>query len=434
MKPRKQILCLLLAPVWACAQDAPAPRPLTLQAFVAGTLKGNPEALAQRYNVTSAEAQVSINRLMPDPTLTTGVSSRELYGPSRPVNPTQVMVGLAWTLETGGKRGARVAVANEGAGKARADLETYLSDLRLAAENAFVDALRAQRILERKRKTLDGFREVARLNGIRFATGDIGGVELAQSRVEAQRFEGEVLGAQADLTAAQATLVQLLGDGKAAVVPAGDLDHAPVTIQADTVLARALLNRVDLVSARRGVQLAESQQRLAKANRWVDLGLSVGVNHTPPVYATGFDATGAVFPAPVTMSNSLSATLSIPLPFSRRQRGELIQAEASRAQARLEVQSMEQKTHADVASAVAQYEAAAGQLKTFRSGILQDMDRVLDGIQFSYRHGSATLLEFIEAQRTSNEVYLAYVDAQAGHAKALATLDRLSGTHLLLED
>jgi len=62
------------------------------------------------------------------------------------------------------------------------------------------------------------------------------------------------------------------------------------------------------------------------------------------------------------------------------------------------------------------------------------MDRVLDGIQFSYRHGSATLLEFIEAQRTSNEVYLAYVDAQAGHAKALATLDRLSGTHLLLED
>jgi len=427
MNARCLCLWLTLAPVWAAAQDAPAPRPITLAAFVEGTLKGNPEAQAQRWNVTSAEAQLSINRLMPDPTLTTGVSSRELYGPSRPGSPTQVMVGLAWTLETGGKRPARVAVANEGADKARADLETFLGDLRLTAENAFADAVRAGQVLDRKRRTLEGFREVVRLDEIRFKAGDIGGVELAQARVEAQRFEGEVFGAQADRTAALAALAQLLGDGRAPVTPAGGLDPAPVTVQADAVLARALLNRVDLVAARRAVHLAESQQRLARANRWVDLGLSVGVNHTPPVYATG-----APYPGPAPMSNALSVTLSIPLPFSRRQRGELVQADAARAQARLEVEAMEQKTRADVVSAVAQYDAAAAQLGTFRHGILEDTDRVLDGILFSYRHGSASLLECIEAQRTSNEVYLAFFDAQANHAKALAALDRLSGSHLLL--
>ena len=427
MNPRLKALCLLAIPAWANAQD------LTLQACVDGALRNNQDALAQRYNVTSAQAQVSINRLMPDPTLTTGVSSHELYGPSKPVNPTQVMVGVAWTLETGGKRAARVAVANEGVSKAQADLETFLSDLRLATENAFVDALKARLVLERKRTTLEGFRAVVRLNEIRFKTGDIGGVELAQARVEAQRFEGEVLGAQADLTSAAAALAQLLGDSKAPVTPKGDLEHAPVTIKADTVLARALINRVDLVAARRAVQVAESQQRLAKANRWVDLGVSVGVNHTPPVYATGLDSTGAPYPAPMTMSNSMSVSLSIPLPFSRHQRGELIQADAARAQARLGVQALEQKTRADVVSAVSQYEAASGQLTTFRSGVLQDTDKVLEGVQFSYKHGSASLLEFITAQRTSNEVYLAYYDAQAGHAKALATLDRLSGTHTLLD-
>jgi cobalt-zinc-cadmium efflux system outer membrane protein len=432
MKPRPSTLWLLFAPALAGAQEPPAPRPVTLQAFVEGALKGNQEALAQRCNVTSAEAQISINRLMPDPTLTTGVSSRELVGASRPTNPTQVMVGLAWTLETGGKRAARVSLANEGVGKARADLDTFLGDLRLASENAFVDALRARLVLERKRKTLEGFQEVVRLNEIRFATGDIGGVELAQSRVEARRFEGEVFAAQADLTGAESALAQLLGDAGSPVAPAGSLDLAPVAIRPEQVMARALLNRVDLVAARQAVQLAESQKRLARANRWVDLGLSVGVNHTPPVHPTGLDATGSPFPAPATMSNSFSATLSIPLPFSRHQRGELVQAEAARAQARLEMQAMEQKTRADVAAAVAQYEASASQLETFRKGILQDTDRVLEGIQFSYKHGSSTLLEFIEAQRTSNEVHLAFLDAQAGHAKALATLDRLSGSHLLL--
>jgi len=111
------LLCLALAP--GCARAAePAPS-MTLRAFVEGTLKNNQDALAQRFNVTSAEAQVSINRLMPDPQLTTGVSSLELYGPERPVSPTQVTLGLAWTLETGGKRAARMAMAGDGVRKAR---------------------------------------------------------------------------------------------------------------------------------------------------------------------------------------------------------------------------------------------------------------------------------------------------------------------------
>jgi len=435
MKRHLQMLCLALVPACAGAQEpVPAASPMTMQSFVEGTLRTNQDALAQRFNVTSAEAQVSINRLMPDPELTTGISSKELYGPNKPVNPTQYTVGLAWTLETGGKRAARVAVAHDGVRKAQADLETFLSDLRLNAENAFVDALKARLVLERKQKTLEGFHEVVRLNEIRFNSGDIGGVEFTQSRVEAQRFQGEVFSAQADLIAAEATLAQLLGSSSKPVSPAGELDRPPVAISAEEVLARALLNRVDLVAARHGVQLAESQNRLAKANRWVDLGLSVGVNHTPPVYATGVDAYGAPFPAPTFMSNSLSATLSIPLPFSRHQRGELIQADAARAQAKLQLQSMEQKTHADVVSAIAQYEAASAQLRTYKNGILQDTDKVLEGIQFSYKHGNASLLEFIEAQRTNNEVFLAYYDALAAHSKALATLDRLSGSHALLDN
>ena len=425
--------CLALALVPACLHAQAAPRSMDLRTFVEGALKGNLDGLAQRFNVTSAQAQVSIDRLCPDPVLTTGISGTELYGPNKSSNPTQYTVGVSWTLETGGKRAARVAVAGEGVRMARANLETFLSDLRLNAENAFLDALRARLVLESRSRTLEGFREVVRLDRIRYEAGDIGGVEYAQAKVEARRYEGEVLGAKADLASAEAVLAQLQGGGEP-VAPAGDLARPPVAHTIQEVLGRALLNRVDLVAARQGLRLAESQNRLAKANRWVDLGLSLGVNHTPPVYATGSDTFGGPFPAPLLMSNSLSATVSIPLPFSRRQRGELIQAEAARAQARLGLQALELKTRAEVEGALAQYEAAAAQLRTYQEGILQDADKVLEGIRFSYRRGAASLLEFIEAQRTSDEVHLAYLDALAAHAKALASLDRLSGSHDLLGD
>lgn len=424
---RIRTLCLLSLSACLVAQDALPARSMTLPEFVERVLKSNLDGAAARFNVTSAEAQVSINRLFPDPQLTSGISSKELYGPSKPASPTQYTVGLAWTLELGGKRAARIAVAQTGVKKAQADLETFLSDLRLSAINAFVDATKARLVLERKQKTRDGFREVVRLNDIRFKAGDLGGVELAQSRVEAQRFEGEVYGAEADLKSAEAALAPLLNLDRSPVLPAGDLDAEARVFALDDLLASALKKRTDLVAVRSALDVAENEMRLAEANRWVDLGLSLGINHTPPVYASGLDVGGSPFPAPANMSNSMSATLSIPIPFSRRQKGELVQASAARSQARLQIQSLEQKTRADVASAIAQYEAASRQLQSYKGGILLDADKVLDGLQFSYKRGNASLLELIQAQRTTNEVYLAYFDALGNHTKALAALDRVSG-------
>jgi cobalt-zinc-cadmium efflux system outer membrane protein len=414
-------------------QDAPAKRNLKLHAFVEEVLRSNLDAAAQRFNVNTAEAQVSVSRLFPDPELNTGVSSKELYGPSKLESPTQYNVGLSWTLELGGKRSARIAVAQNEVKKAQAEFEAFLGELRATAAGAFADALKARLVMERKQKTLVGFRELVRLNEIRHAAGDIGGIELTQSRVEARRFEGEVYAGEADLRTTEATLAQLLGDAQIPVAASGSLDLPPCSVSTDALLVQALEHRPALAAARRNLEVAESQKRLAKANRWVDLGINVGMNHTPAVIPTGLDPSGSPFPAPANKSNSLSFGVSVPIPISRHQKGELIQAESARAQAKLQLQSAEQQTRAEVLSAVAQYEAASRQLAAYHSGILQDSDKVLEGIQFSYKRGNASLLEWINAQRTNHEVYLAYFETLANHVKALVALDRVSGQHSSLE-
>jgi outer membrane protein, heavy metal efflux system len=428
-------LTLPLASLGLAAQSAPGPaQPMTYAAFLQAVFRSNLDAAAQKYNVTSAEAQITINRLFPDPQLSAGVASTELYGPAKSSFPSQSTVGVSWTLELGGKRSARIAVAEDGLKKAQADLGTFLSQLYVTASSAFVDALKARLALDRKRQTLHGLEEVVRLNEIRHRAGDIGGVELAQSRVEAKRFEGEAWQAEADVKAADAALLQLLGGAapdRMAAQPAGDLNIPLRSPTLADLLPRALAARPDLLSARLALQQASSQKRLAEANRWVDLGLSAGLTHTPPVYPTGLDAGGSPFPSPMPMSNALSFSVSVPIPFSRHQRGELVQAEASLRQAQLQVQSAELKVRTDLEATLAQYEAAARQLGAYRDGVLQDTDKVLEGVTFSYRKGNASLLELINAQRTLNEVYLAYYDALSNHAKALILLDQAAGTQTL---
>ena len=100
---------------------------------------------------------------------------------------------------------------------------------------------------------------------------------------------------------------------------------------------------------------------------------------------------------------------------------------AATSQARLQRKALELKTRGEVEAALAQVEATAKQVETYRAGILKDTDKVRDAMAFSYQRGSASLLEWINAQRTSHEVYEAWFDALAAHAKARAALDRVTG-------
>ena len=69
--------------------------------------------------------------------------------------------------------------------------------------------------------------------------------------------------------------------------------------------------------------------------------------------------------------------------------------------------------------AYSRYQAAVQRLQLYRGGMLKDADRVLEARLYAYQRGGATLLEVIDAQRTSADMYLAYAQALADHARAL---------------
>jgi len=86
------------------------------------------------------------------------------------------------------------------------------------------------------------------------------------------------------------------------------------------------------------------------------------------------------------------------------------------------------KVEVEVRDAYERYLASARRLNVFRGGLLRDADRVLEARLYAYQRGGATLLEVIDAQRKSSEVYLAYSQALADHAHALVALEEAAGT------
>jgi cobalt-zinc-cadmium efflux system outer membrane protein len=394
---------------------APEANVLHFDDYLDLVLRGNLDLAAQRFNVPIAEAQIAVAKIFPDPTLNGGLASFDVRHSG---SPTAVTAGVSETVELGGKRGGRVAVAVAGHEGARADLEDFLRTLRGTAAGAFIDDLHAQLVLERKRQTLASLEKLVVVNQERRRAGDIGEVPLMQSRVEAQRFRSEVTSAEADVRSADLGLALLVGQvGPAALTALGDLQSKPRPFNLVDLIEIAKTQRPDVISKRYAVDASRSRVRLAHANRWIDLTFNLDWTHS-------FAGFGGFVQPPF---DAIGATLSLPLPFSHVYRGELDGAIAGQSQAEWAFRAIEVKAEVDVRQALARYTAAANNVNIYASGVLTDADKVLDGTLYSYQRGASTLLEVLDAQRTDNEVHLAYADALSDYAHALVALEQAAG-------
>jgi cobalt-zinc-cadmium efflux system outer membrane protein len=380
--------------------------------------------------VKSAEAGVSIAGVRPDPQFNAGIASKELYGPNKPNASTCTTVGVAFTVETGGKRDARLRAARSNVRLTEAGVAAFKRQLDAQAAAGFVEACRVRNALTRKESTLAAMREVVRANETRFKAGDIGRLELAQSSVEADRFQTEVVTARAEAGTAEASLSTFLGRRFAEVFPGRALDcewpDAPEQQDVESLVQRALEVRDDVKQAQAAVGNARDNVEVARANRSVDPTINLGVVNVPRVNAS-HDASGNVTNSPAQRSLALGLTVTVPIPFSRMQHGEVTQAESALTQAQLQLRSTLVSAETDVRVAYARYEATAINERTYQEHVLGEAERVLEGVRISYRKGAASLLELLSAQRSADEVYLGYLQARADRANATVKLQQSTG-------
>lgn len=415
----------VLLAAWLIAPGAFA-TPLSFDTYLSAVESHSLELRAQQEGIVSAKAGIGIAGLRPDPEFTLGATRETVRSVEhRPVtwNPA-----ISMAIETGGKRAARLKAAHSNVALAEETVAGFKSELYGTAAAAFTEACRTRDVAARKEQTMAALSTVVEANAVRRKAGDVGGIELLQSRVERDQFQAELAQARSEADSAMLNLSPPLGRQFDALFPDAQLacDFAAYEDKdASALLPQALGARSDVRIARATVDNLRDGAALVRANRAVDPTVTVGLAAARG-YHDGIDTGGNPVEG-AARSRALSISLAIPIPLSRRDTGDIVQAESSVTQAMLALRQAELTAETQVRTAQRQLRSAQDRLARYRDGVLVDAQKVVDGMRLSYVKGNASLLEWLAAQRSADEAYQSYVQARADAAIASTQLQLAIG-------
>jgi cobalt-zinc-cadmium efflux system outer membrane protein len=376
-------------------------------------LDSNPGLRVAALDVRQARADVVTAGLRPNPTAQiTGDVLPLRDGTLASAHDNTYGLSLQLPIELGGKRQRRTETAlalAEGAGLGWADSARKVL---LVVRGAYFDLQNADQALALAERNLAIYQRLTTLSQNRLEQKQISGAEY--SRAVLGRAQAELARDAALLAVRRAQDNLALAVGRRARVAAADTlallqREVPALAQLEQL---ALRQRPDVLAARALRTAATANVALQEANAQV----------TPTVSADFVTSQG-------TTSYGLSG--NVPLAIFNRNQGEREKARAREEQSARALAAAEVAALTDVRAAWADWDTRRAAVARFAAGgsegILARAQAVLDATEFAYKAGSISLLEYLDAVRTSADITRAYVDAVTAYDKAVAALDAATG-------
>jgi len=396
-------------------QTLNAQRTLTYDEYLKNVREKNVEYLVEKYNVSIAEANAQAAKVMPDPELSLGYENSQDWSVQM---GQSYSAELGYTLELGGKRRARMAVAKSEQQITEALVEDFFRNLRADATLCFLDALKQKQWVHFALSSYQSMQELAHADSLRYALGEIAEVDALQSRLEATTLLTDYYQMETEYKNRLSDLV-IFGGGMAAIDSiSGGLSLLIRAYQLQNLITLAQENRADLRAAICTRELSAAHLKLAKANRIIDLGLNIGFAHNTVALNEE---------APSPKHNTISAGITIPLKFSAANKGEVRSAQYFEQQSEAQFEVILLQIRKEVEQGYNNYISAYRTAKLYQNNTLTDATTILEKKRYSYSRGETSLLEVLDAQRTANEIYQNYYETLFNANAALVELCRAVG-------
>jgi cobalt-zinc-cadmium efflux system outer membrane protein len=397
----------------------PASTTITLDQAIALALANSPSIKATRTLIQQNKAEEVTANLRPNPVLSWDTQFIPIFSPGDFSTDTlnnlqQFDVGVGYLFERGHKRQNRLKAAKDQTAVTASQVADAERTLTFNVAQQFINALLANSNLQFAQEDLNSFQQTVNISEQRYKAGDISEGDFLKIKLQLLQFQTDVTSAQVARVQALGSLRQLIGYS---ALPrdydvTGDLTYEPLTAGADDLRALALRTRPDLRAAQQGITAAQSQISLAKANGKQDLNASMNYTHVSGVSST-------------------SLFFNIPLPIFNRNQGEIARTRYALTQAELNASAASDTVLTDVTNA---YEAANTNqevVKLYISGYLKQAQDSRDISAYAYKAGAATLLDFLDAERSYRSTQLAYRQALAAYMLSLEQLRQAVGTRSL---
>jgi len=383
----------------------------------------NTNLLAAKLNIDELRAEEITAHLRPNPDLTVSADGTQIYpshGVWQPFAGTFISPSVSYLLERRNKRNLRYQAAREGTAIGAAQADDTERTLIFNLRSAFVGVLQAKAVLHLAQDNLEYYDRILKVSRDRFEAGDIAQIDLDRLELQRLQYESDLQTAIVNLRTTKINLLAMLNDHRPidSFDVEGSFDFSEDLLPQDEYRKQALDARPDLRAAVLTVEQAKTNYELAEANGSTDPTFSVWYTHNG-----SFNNPNAL--------NTLGASVGIPLRIFDRNQGEKLRTKIDINRSEKLRQGAETQVYSDVDTAYATVISNINLLKPYRQKYLAQAVRVRDTVFFSYQHGGASLLDFLNAESDYRTVQLSYVNLIGAYLTAAAQMNQAVGREVL---
>jgi cobalt-zinc-cadmium efflux system outer membrane protein len=379
----------------------------------------NPTLKADVINVQEMKDEEITAYLRPNPQFTFSTDGTQIarhQGVWRPLAGTQYQPNVSYLHERARKRELRLQSAKESTQIAGLQHEDLERNLIFNLRSVFIQILQAKAVLRFAQDDLVYYDKIIEISRERFKVGGIGHIDLDRIELLRVQYESEIQTAIVNLRTSKIQLLQLLDDrtplDKFDVD--GPFDFSDNMEPLETYRLVALDNRPDLRAALESVQQSVTNHKLANAN-----------GSTDPTFGAWYTYNGSFNNS--YSNQTLGLNVSIPLRIFDRNQGEKKRTFIDIDRNRQLTEAARAQVFSDVDSAYEQVASNVVLLKPYRDRYKDQATRVRDTVTYSYQRGSASLMDFLNAQSDYRVVQLAYMQLVGAYMTAASQLNLAVG-------
>jgi cobalt-zinc-cadmium efflux system outer membrane protein len=416
------VLCFAAGAAPAFAQSTSSiqgPIKITLDEAIQMALAHNHALLAARTTIQQSEDQEITANLRPNPVLLGDaqflpVFNWDQFDSNYVDNLAQFDLGVSYLFERGKKRQHRLQAAKDQTAITRSLVADNERSLAFQVASGYTSVELAESALDLAQQDLKSFQNTVDISQDRYKAGDISEDDYLKIKLQMLQFQTDASQAQLARVQALSDLRQLLGYES---VPAdydvtGPFEYQPVAGNLEDFQVKALATRPDLRAAQQGVTAANSQYLLAKADGKKDITAQINYTHIADLSTT-----------------SLFGQIQLPI-FDRNQ-GEIARAQSAITQAQEQAKFTSDQVLTDVKDAYEGLKTNDQVIQLYRSGYLDEAQQDRDISEYAYKRGAASLLDFLDAERSYRATQLAYRQSLAAYLLSLEQLREAVGTRTL---
>jgi cobalt-zinc-cadmium efflux system outer membrane protein len=400
------------------ADCASAQKALTWEEVRVKFEAANPTLQAGQIGVDEFRAQETTAYLRPNPNLSLLADQIDPFNGGSPHGPFAYLLGSAtvsYLHERQHKRELRLESAQKATGIATSSQTDLERNLIFNLRIAFVQALQEKAILDLAKENLAYYDHVLDVNRERYRAGGIAQVDLDRLEIQRVQYESDLQTAEVNLRTAKIQLLTLLNDRTPVdqFDVTGPFNFSNQLAPLDEIRQKAIENRPDLKAALQSVDKARTDHKLAISNGSTDPTFAFDFGRNPPI------------------DQYFGVSVSIPLRIFDRNQGEKQRTELDINRNERLADAAQAQVFSDVDSAYAMVNSNIILLQPYKDRYLKQAARIRDTISFSYQHGAASLLDFLDAQADYRSVQVNYLNLIASYLNAAGQLNLAVGREVI---